>query len=85
MGKKTPALAKPFKGTKASNISAESTGRVNIHVQRSQRSLFISPLQNKWKADFLRFVFFFFFPFLRKEETSVGNIYETYNAPHIVP
>lgn len=61
MGEKTPVLANPLKGTKASNSSAESTGRVNIHVQCSQGSLFISPLQNKWKADILSFGFYFFF------------------------
>lgn len=84
MGEKTPALANSPKGAKASSISAESTGRVNIHVQHSQGSLFKNHLQNKWKAEILR-SWGFFSPFLRKEETSVGSIYEAYNAPHIVP
>lgn len=46
-GEKTPALAGSVKGTKASKISAESVGRVNIHVQYSQGLLSRNPLQNK--------------------------------------
>ena len=54
------ALVNSLKGTNANNISAESTERVNIHMQCSQGSLFKSPLQNKWKAEILRSSFFFF-------------------------
>lgn len=43
-GEKTPALAGSVKGTK---ISAESVGRVNIHVQYSQGLLSRNPLRNK--------------------------------------
>lgn len=83
MREKTPALASASRGSKGSNIPAESTGRVNIHVQQSQGSLFKSTLQNRQNAETLRSHPLSFF--LRKEGTSVGSIYEIYNAPRILP
>lgn len=84
MREKTPALASASRGSKGSNIPAESTGRVNIHVQQSQGSLFKSTLQNRQNAETLRSHPLSFL-FLRKEGTSVGSIHEIYNAPHILP
>lgn len=69
-GEKTPALTGSLKGTKASNISAESMGRVNIHVQHSQGLLSRNPFQNKGKAETIRSLsLFFFLPlFLRNKQ-----------------